>query len=1484
MKAKKLRKVILSFALSAAMLAEPLVSMPIVYAEEVQKTETTTEQESTDDISMGNSETPEGNDNQNEFGSSDTSTDSGKDDTKEEDGSQNQNGSEEENGGSDENNTGEGNENPDESNTGEENENPDENNTGEENENPDENNTEEENADSGEALDEETDGEEIPDKETEENEEKLEEKEKKEEEKKKEDLDGFSDMPSDYKLTSFMEDLKADLPNSLNSVSESDEGETYAEREVITFAGSLEEAEMIAEAYHAEIVSFNMGVLTLKLGADKNVKSAMRVASDMANSLPPVWPNYYRYLYEETAPGTDEMSPDLETNPETDGLNPELEIVEEEYYIEDEGSTQETDEEGIPSLAEYEQTLNEMDGYKDLFLQPTDGSYQWFHTTIGSPYAWDAGYTGSGVKVGVVDSGIDSNADLDANVFGEKDFCDGSSSVTDSEGHGTHVAGIIAALANNSKGVGVAPNAKVFDAKVFGTGKASGTDATIIAAIAYLIGEENNTNSSSISSTAPRVDIINMSLGGPGGNPAFQSILNKAYEKGVVVFASTGNDGGSLMMYPASYNHVIAVAATDTNNQRAYFSNYGSVTDLSAPGVNIWSTIGSGSDYKSMQGTSMACPVAAGEAAVILSGQNTLSALQNKSGKARVNAVESIMKGNTISAGSGMGKGITSLTKVFKLSTAAAKPNAPAITITPAADKQSVSVKIEAQAGMKLCYTTNGKNPVYKNEAADANTTFVDGNTVTFSLDCSQKAKGTVKALAINASGAIGAVKSKTYTLSPYVTDIKISGPIKVEKGKTISLAAAITPTYATNKKVTWELKTSADAAVDTAKIKIDQKGKVTATAKADAGKYKVIVTAQDSGRKSVTYQIEVVEAGTAVQSLAFAKNTTKELWITKTTANPTLQLTQSLTAKEKNAEGKLVEIDRSKFKDCIVWSSSKPAIAEVNSQTGVVTAKAAGTTTITAKANDNGNKKATINITVKQGVTGITITDSQGKNTNLTLAAGKSMTLKAAITPKKPTNKKIKWSISPDDSAVNINPKKPTVSINASNGKITTKAGAPAGTYTVTATAADGKGAVATQKVKIYSGAIGGIKLDATKTTLYTKKIDEEKTNTKIIKATITGVKGSTDFDPNAYKVTSSNESIVKATVQSSTGGVITITLTSTGNMYGKANVVVASTDGSNKKATCVVTVSGGITKTEIKNSAKTAKVSKLTLFRAGTNAVSPSTATLYAVITGSAGANVNAYDVTSSNPALVKTSLNKTTGAVTLTASSKSTGKATITLKATDGSKKKATCTVTVCNPPSRINIAPKGGNNNYVAKGKSLSLQATLETEYGAVSNKSVTWKIYDDSNGQEATAKSHGVSINSSGKVTVSKSAALGNYTVKATAKDGSGVNASYTIRATEGISSIFVLNGSEPLSTKKTWLLGKNYFATLPISWKSKDGTYSGSFAVTSSNPKVMSGTIVYVEGYPCLRVFGGNTGTATITLKALDGSGKQVKYKFKVVK
>lgn len=1378
MKVKRVRRAILSLALSAVLMAEPLVSMPVVYAEE-------TDAGITDEYRESDLEEQE--DDREESGSEE------KEDAQEETGSEEKEDAGEETGSEEKEDVQE------ESDSGEK------------------ESEDQEKADSGEVIT---------------NQDKSGEPE--------DDLDGFSDMPSGYELTSGQKELKAELAEELDALSEEEEGDTYAEGQVITFADSDEEAEMIAEAYHAEILDYNMGVLTLGLSENKSVKSAMTVASDRDNSLPPVWPNYHRQLYEEVDYGT-----------ESD-LTAEFVIVEEEYCIDDEGDMPEAEEVGIPSLAEYEQALIELDGYSDPYLQPTSSYYQWFHTTIGSPYAWDAGYTGAGIKVGVIDSGIDSNTDLDDNVFGRQDFCDGTEDAADNTGaggkHGTHVAGIIAALGNGSKGAGVAPQANIFNAKVFGTNSnKSGYDATIIAAINYLIGEENNTTSNEICDSPARVDIINMSLGGPGYGSAFQFVLDKAYQKGVIVFASAGNDGGSLMMYPASYNHVISVAATDTNNQRAYFSNYGSTTDLAAPGVNIYSTLNSG--YASKKGTSMSCPVAAGEAAVILSGQSALSSLNGKTGKARVDAVESIMKSNTISAGSGMGKGITSLPKVFKLSTAATKPNAPTISIVPAEDKQSVKVTIQAQAGMKLCYTTNGKNPVYKNEQPGTDTYYVDGNSIEISLDCSASAKGTVKAFAINRSGVISSVKSQSYILSPYVQSITVSGPTKVEKGKSITLTAAITPTYASNKKVTWELQTDDGKAVDPAKVKIDQKGKVTATAKADAGTYEVVVTAQDGGGKSAAYEIQVVEAGTAIQSLAFDKSATKELWITKSIANPTLDLAPSLVA----AEGNLVGIESSKLGDYVVWTSSKPAVATVNAQTGEVTAKAAGTTTITAKAKDNSNKKATINITVKQAVTGITITNDKGNEAaSFTLAAGKSMTLKAKLNPAKPSNKSVVWSINSDD---------PKVTINKSTGKITTKAGA-SGFYTVTATAADGQGVTSTQTMAVCGGAIGEIKLDTTKTTLYTQKIDEDRTNTRVITATIKGAKGASDFDPNAYTVTNSNESIVTAAVKSDSNGTVTITLTTTGLRYGKANIVIASTDGSNKKATCAVTVSGGIRGVEIRNADKTKKVSSLTLFRTGTTTEAPKTTTLYAVITGTDGANLGAYDVTSSNPALVNASLDKGTGKITLTTSSKSTGKATITLMATDGSKKKASCIVTVNNPPSRINIAPKDGTTEYVVPGKSVQLTATMETEYGAIANKNVAWSV------SEAN-KEKGISVSTSGKVSVAKNASVtGRIPITATAKDGSGVSSSYSVYVTTPTTYIVMTGVDYTYSQYGIYTVGFSTDCKAPMS-------------CTSSSPAVASPTISYSRtGTGTIQFKVDKKGTTTFTIKALDSTNKTYKMRF----
>ena len=1430
MKAKKLRKVILSFALSAALLAQPMAGMPVVLAEETQTADQLTEGSNSDDIVTDSQTGNVEDDDQEDFGDSDKKDDETKD-SGEEDGN------------------------------GEEDKETDGSTEGE----------------SGDTIDEEdpddvTDDEQLGEEESEEKTEDFSEVEDEtvsgndlDEASEKSDLDGFSDMPSGYKLTSFQKEMKADMLDALSQLDESDEGMTYAEGQVYTFASSEEEAEMIAEAYHAEILNYSMGVLTLKLSEDKTVRAALQVASDMDNNLPAVWPNYRRELYGEVVP-------------EAEGsMIPGLEIEEEEYAIDEEMPQQES-EDGISSPEAYEQALNELSEGYDPFLSTTSESYQWFHNTIGSPYAWDAGYLGKGVTVGVVDSGIDSNGDLNDNVTGGYNFCDNNTDTGDSKGHGTHVAGIIAALKNKDKGTGVAPQAKIYNAKVFGANaQLSGLDSTIIAAINYLIQEEGNTNSNKINNLPARVDIINMSLGGPGFAQPYKVVLDKAYQKGVIVFAATGNDGGSLTMIPAACPHVIGVAATDNNNQRAYFSNYGPTADLAAPGVNIWSTYGAG--YDSLQGTSMACPVAAGEAAVILSGQAALPTLNGKTGKARVDAVESIMKSNTIGAGSGMGKGITSLPKVFKLSTAATKPNAPKITPkdVSTATVQKMNITIEAQAGMRICYTTDGKNPVFlKDGTAGTGTNLVETNATTITVNGKDAAKGTIKAIAVNASGTISSVKSYKYTLKPFVEGIEISGPKRVEQGKTIQLAATVTPTYATNKTVEWKL-TKDGNEVDPTLVKIDTKGKITTKAGAAEGTYAVTATAKDGSGTTGTYSIDVIKANTGIQKIAFAKDVQKELWLGVSGGNK-VELLTYVTAEEKGADGKNQPADMTKVKSNLSWTSSKPAVATVDN-TGAVTALAVGTTTITVKTDDNLAKKATVSITVKQAVTGITI-----EADNFSVAAGKSLALKAILEPGKnlpgkPSNNKVNWSIAPasgnEDGKAEIESK--NIAINKSNGKITVKATAKTGDYTVTAEAADEKGAKATKTVTVVSGAIGEIKLDQKKVTLSTTSANGGTTQTTIT-ATIKGVKNKeTDFLETAYKVTSSNPSVVTAAATLKEKGAVEIALKAVGTKYGKANIVIASTDGSNKKATCVVTVSGGIKKVELVDGpSSTKKVSKLTLFRKDVVNTAPGTAEIYANITGSDGANKQAYEVTSSDPKLVAVAYNTSTNKIDLTASSKATGKATITVMAKDGSKKKATCTVTVVNPASKINIAPKAGTTRYVVPGKSVQLTATMETEFGAVSNKKVDWSL------DLPEDLSYIASINASGKVKVSDKIGVKQpfaVTAIATAKDGSGVTAKYDVYFTTPTTKVLLDWNVE--NRGWTALMYPNRAYTVPF-----ESNCTSPMICTTSSAGVASPEITYspayydeennkwIAGQGYIRFVTTKKGKATLTVKAMDSTGK----------
>ncbi|MDP4086531.1 MAG: S8 family serine peptidase [Bacillota bacterium] len=228
----------------------------------------------------------------------------------------------------------------------------------------------------------------------------------------------------------------------------------------------------------------------------------------------------------------------------------------------------------------------------------------WGVTQIQAPKAWNSQYTGKNVKVAVIDSGIYPHEDL--NIAGGKSFVSYTSSYTDDNGHGTHVAGIIAAKNNGIGIVGVAPDAQLYAVKVLNQ-NGEGLTSDIIAGIDWAI-----TN---------KMDIVNLSLGSPEDSALLQATINRAYDAGILVVAAAGNDGnssgtGDTVDFPAKYDKAIAVAATDSQNQRASFSSTGNEIDFAAPGVDILSTV-LDNQYASYSGTSMATPFVTGDLALL---------------------------------------------------------------------------------------------------------------------------------------------------------------------------------------------------------------------------------------------------------------------------------------------------------------------------------------------------------------------------------------------------------------------------------------------------------------------------------------------------------------------------------------------------------------------------------------------------------------------------------------------------------------------------------------------------------------------------------------------------------------------------------------------------------------------------------------------------------------------------------------------------
>ncbi|SFK54217.1 major intracellular serine protease [Halobacillus dabanensis] len=231
---------------------------------------------------------------------------------------------------------------------------------------------------------------------------------------------------------------------------------------------------------------------------------------------------------------------------------------------------------------------------------------------------WEETDQGEGSVVAVIDTGCQlDHPDLAGRIVGGKNFTkdyDGDPELfDDNNGHGTHVAGTIAAIENEEGVVGVAPKSKLLILKVLDK-EGSGTYEAIIDAIKYASEWRGQNNE--------RVRIISMSLGGPEDTPAMEASIKEAIDKGISIVCAAGNEGDGRedtmeFAYPGAYNEVIQVGAIDEGRSLAEFTNTNDQIDLVAPGVNIISTYIEGK-YARLSGTSMATPHVAGGLALII--------------------------------------------------------------------------------------------------------------------------------------------------------------------------------------------------------------------------------------------------------------------------------------------------------------------------------------------------------------------------------------------------------------------------------------------------------------------------------------------------------------------------------------------------------------------------------------------------------------------------------------------------------------------------------------------------------------------------------------------------------------------------------------------------------------------------------------------------------------------------------------------------
>lgn len=798
--------------------------------------------------------------------------------------------------------------------------------------------------------------------------------------------EGVVGMPAGYTLTAEEKQFKEDLSAHMEVLDEFEgmvEGVDYLPDQVICVTDSQEHAEEIAAAYSGELESFEYGVAVIDLSnSEVDIATAYALAFDKDLNLPAVEPNYIYHL--------------IEPIEAVDSYAPGEEAEEEESAVIGENDL--SNVEAAKSWEDvYGHSVNGIN-FNDPFLNPANHYYQWHHDMVGTYEAWKVTTGGNyKVTVAVIDSGVQSDhPELSGRVTNGMGSGDGN-------GHGTHVAGIIAAAAGNGiGGSGIAPKANILSLQVLGSSGAATSDDIVLKALRYVAG----INSNGSDSGNRRADIANLSLGGPVYDPNEQNAITLAYSRGVSIIAAMGNELSNHTSYPAAYKNVIAVGAVNETGSRAYFSCYGSWKDVSAPGTDITSSYPTGKTpsrytagkgYEVMDGTSQATPVVAGACALYM------SYVGHVSPDAMLKALKASQSNGIINVGRLMKSAKPASTASYAVT---GNKNVTSVKIQNASGNNAgyrLSQKKDSVTGatiyignsltsitLKAVQTTkSGSAPTpYWTSSNPKVATVTNGNATT-TVKAVSKGKATITCIARDGSGKKASV---TLTVAQGVTEVRLTGQTVVTPGSKVSYKATAYPSNANFKTVTYKLAKAVTG------VKVDAKtGKATID-KTAKGSFTVVAQSTDPGAKADSITVTIGNKKKA-DSVTISKPSTTTI---STAAKGSLVKSVSLTATANNGAE-------------ILWKTSNEKVAKLSASRGktvTVTAVKSGKVTITATASDGSGKKATISIKVVNPVASLHMV-AKGGNSDFSVATGCSTTFKAVIgsTYGTPSNKKVNWT-----------------------------------------------------------------------------------------------------------------------------------------------------------------------------------------------------------------------------------------------------------------------------------------------------------------------------------------------------------------------------------------------------------------------------------------------------------------------------------------